>query len=813
MKLVAYELRKLAGMRYLWILLALMTALCAGLFYYESGAADVNRDYFDAMDAILADYIKSPDRINAAYAVYQSYLERQQNVQEEFLDSLGDAMPDDFYDRMEAAINAVVYTDTLGYSCADGTPITDEEVFWMIDRCVSLDGNYRSETEGIISVIEGVMKRYEAINATDAPIYEYESHFFDVYTNALENVKIEPVYTHGWLQYFSYDEIGIFICVYLILAAGVVFLYERSSGTLPIIRTTRKGRIKTAVAKMTATLLMTVLAVVVFTAAVLITCYFTFGFSSASAPVQAVLTYCPYVVSLGEYALIMLAVRCVAAVMFASVIALVSSLTFSSFVTYISGTVLLVANIIVNFFITSSDWLIVNLVSIIWGHGIMSQYTEVLSFGHFHSTLRTSIVIYIVIAVSASAVTIAFGGRKSAVPSPALTHKVTATVKQKLFAIIPERKSGHDRAYPHTLIAWECSKLLTPVTTIAVIVLLIASGREAYGYYNAHISDGQRKYESYVNEHLFGEYDEEKLDYIYERFDYTSGVTDSETESEMFEKYSNGEIGYEELSAYLDERDSANAEAGILKDVREQTSYLSRLEKETSVRGWLFFDTNLTRVLDRDINIFMFAAVMIVFARIYAADYAGKISEGNFAAILHTTKKGRRDSFRSKVLSTLLISFAITAVFTLVDLAIGIATTERFFDILSAPMMSMQEYRVLDSGITVGVYMVMMILIRFSAYMLLSLLTTAASYIVKKIPMTLFIVALFTLLPYALVYMGILALRYVDFTAMLAGGKLLTRSAVFAVAGGTYVFAAVLVIAYAVLTAVGVAYVRKRTGK
>ena len=48
---------------------------------------------------------------------------------------------------------------------------------------------------------------------------------------------------------------------------------------------------------------------------------------------------------------------------------------------------------------------------------------------------------------------------------------------------------------------------------------------------------------------------------------------------------------------------------------------------------------------------------------------------------------------------------------------------------------------------------------------------------------------------------------------MLAGGKLLVRSATFAVAGEAYVFAALLVIAYAVLTAAGVVYVINWTGK
>lgn len=70
-----------------------------------------------------------------------------------------------------------------------------------------------------------------------------------------------------------------------------------------------------------------------------------------------------------------------------------------------------------------------------------------------------------------------------------------------------------------------------------------------------------------------------------------------------------------------------------------------------------------------------------------------------------------------------------------------------------------------------------------------------------------------TLLPYALVYMGILVLRYVDFTAILAGGKLLTRSAEFGVFNGTYTFAIILTCCYIILNSATIMFVRYEIGK
>lgn len=803
MKLLGYELRKLCGMRFLWILLALLTVLCAALFYYESGAAEYDYETEDFRAAVLADYAADPDRFEAARAALEEYDARMNERYAEFYATHDPDREDDLPEKLKAYTADIVYVDTLGY---DG--YGDDIAIAVVDMAKNEQRWFIDRIDNVISVADGVLRRYTAIGAGDSPVCEYERHFIDVYGRVRENVRLPLARARGWDKVFSYDRVTVFVLVYLILGSGVLFLHERTSGTLPIVRTTRRGRSATAAAKIISTLLLAAVAAVVFSLGVLITSALTFGLSDPSAPIQLLTTHrtCPYVVSIWQYALMTLGVRVLAAVMFAAVVALASSLSFSPVVTYITGTVITVANVIVNFFITSSDWLLVNLVSVMTANGLLSAYTEVILFGRYHSTVKTTLVIYASIAVAAAAAAALLGGRRSAAPSSSgRLAKSWQRFRAKLSARKARRPS--QRRYPCSMFVWECEKLLTPAMVIVVAALLILSAHDSEEYYGEHISRGQLAYEEYINEHLFGPLTDEKIDYINERVEYTNEYTSEERLLLVMKG------PYEELIDFLDKRDEAMAESSILESVKDDLDRLSAIREEDGVDGWFMFDVNVGRILSRDINIYMLAAIVIVFSRMYAPDYAGKVSEGNFASILRTTRRGRRASYRAKLSSAAAVSLLIGLLFIITDAAIGISSAGRFFDIMSAPLISIRSYADMNTNITVGAYFAIICALRAASCVMIALITSAASFALHKLPATLFAVSMFTLLPYALVYMGVKALRFVDITAMVSGGKLMTRSSAMAIGGSPFAFAAIFVCGYAAVTAAASLAVRAKTGK
>ena len=823
MRLVYYELKKLAGIRYMSVLLFLTAAACAGFFclsHLTNEFADNidSRDIANAYSAFVREYNESPGRIDVAKRVYEEYLAEQDRAEEEFRatheePSWSDEEAVRKYNRaLEAARDAVVYENQLGYFYSDGEHIPDAKFFDYIRYNGRINDDWHRQIESIVNVTEGTMKRYENIGAVDAPIYGYQVHFNERYSKIGESVELGLSYQHGWRQFFDYDSSGIFAYVYLILAAGAVFLNERSCGFLPVLRTTRGGRAKTISAKTAALVITAVFVTVLFTIVQLAVCEVMIGFSSAGDPIQTIYRNCIYPWTIGGYALALLATRCICAAAFACAAGLAAALSFSPVVTCAAGASILVSNVIVNFFTSGSAVLYLNLIGMSTDTS-MRQYSEVLIFGQFRSTRLVGIILYLAIAAASAAVTVTVGSRRSFVSAPRRTRKLYEFLARIGDKFIPKRRGkGGSKLYPKTLFGWECSKLATPASIVLVILLLSAFAYDAYRTYGEAVSEEERAYETYLDLHLFGELTDEKAEYIEKRNELIAILASDDSQEELLAAYSRGDITAEEYFAYLDGRDEAKAESLMIGRAAEDMAYLKALGSETGTRGWLFSRVSISRLLGRDVNIFLLAALIVIFARVYVPDFAGRSSEGSFMTIQRTTRRGRRASFRARTLSVLILSFCVFVLFEAVDLLFGIAATHRFFDILSAPVSSIEAYRSLD-GISIGGCIALILALRFCGYLIVAYLTVSASYITKRTPPTLFILAAFTLLPYVLVYMGALELRYIDFTAMLAGGKLLTRSADFALGGGVYTFASLLVAGYSVLTLAASQYVRYKTGR
>ena len=832
MKLLYYELRKLAGMKYLWALLLIMLAVCCGVFVYGTRYrySQDRIDIYNALNDFYREYEKSPDRINTIMKNVAAYIaERDSPVYDD------DDIDWDTFDYEEyleeLAERYGIYR--LGYTYRDGTPISDEYFYDYLNMALSSEDNYRDYIDRVLNVTDGVMKRLELQGKTDSPIYEYECHFHDLYAPLRDSVEFQVSTLRGWDAFFAFDEISIFIYVYLMLAASVVFLHERTNGFLSVLRTTDGGRIKTSFAKVGAVIIASVFVVVVFTVCVYTTCYVTIGFSSGTAPIQSFIVKkidgliglssdyklfeCPYALTMWGYAAVSLLMRCVCATAFACVLTLISAVTFSPVITYATGAAVIVINVVVNYFMSSSNWLRLNLVSLASTNDVLGTHDEVLFAGHYIGVLGLGMFICALAVVASSVATVIIGGRRGVVTLPSSWQRIRSVkiyVREIWHSLSDKmKKSAHLRRYPSSIFMWECRKLLTPGMLILVLALFGASIYNTFDVYGKDIQEAKLAYEEYISSNYFGEYGADKAQSISDAVAENAEIGNSDKHDEMMSQYYMGLIGEEELEAYMNVYYEAVAVSSQLQRVSEQSSYLRQLEDETGVRGWFVSDAHLSRLFGRGIDIFLLAAVVVIFSRAYSADYAGGSSAGDFSVLLRTTERGRRASFRAKMLSTLTVSLVIALMFTAVDVIVAVSSTPQFFDMLSAPMMSFESHRALDSGITVGAYIALMLLFRLVVCVTIAFLTVFASSITKKISLTLFVIAAFTLLPYVLVYMGMSPLSYVDITAALAGDKLLTRSTEFAVAGGAYTFAAMIVIAYAALTVIGAIYVRKKTGE
>lgn len=372
---------------------------------------------------------------------------------------------------------------------------------------------------------------------------------------------------------------------------------------------------------------------------------------------------------------------------------------------------------------------------------------------------------------------------------------------------------GRMRKYGRSLFVWEFSKLMTARSVLVVLLLAAVSAYTSYGYYTEKESDSEAAYEKFIANEWYGPLTIEREAEFYARREEIDGYISDTAYSDMTEAYASGEITAEEYEDFTTGYRRAIRESPMMDRLEEAVARISKVRNESGVVGWLIPTGGVSRLLGRDVNVWRLAAVVIVCVRLYTPDHAGRVSESDFALISKTTKRGRRSLFRAKLSAAATVAVMISLIFEAADLLIGLTVTDGLPELFAAPVLSLWNYAMFRDGITVGGFIAAAAVIRFAATLMLALLTGALSFVLKRMMPTLLAVAMFTLVPYALVYMGMLTFRLLDFTAALSGCRLLRLSAVSVFFTGIYTFAAVDLVGFAVLTLAALLFVRSRMGR
>ncbi len=818
-RLVGYEIRKLCGIKYLAVMLAVVSAAAAGLFYYKTDAASIDRRYDACMKELAEKCARDPSIIETVEETEERRWEAIEALYEQMKAEGKDPDLEENYREFNLrsiALQSEFDGTTLGVVCSDGSEVSDTTVVRDLKSLYLGNANYFDwQLSKIIKSAEKNLRLAEIRHTTDTPAYEYERHFYDRFSAVSERVHVSETRPYGWGQFFDFDELGIFAFLYVTLAAGAVFIHERRCGTLTIIRTSENGRIVTTAAKLTALFCAVAFAVTVLTAAVFLTCALTFGFSSASEPVQSALgANCPYLFSMGGYAAVLLLVRVFAVFVFACLVALASSLTFSPIVSYAAGALIIVASLVINYFESFSKWLSLNLFGITTGQNF-ADYSELFIAGHYYPTLNVSLLLFVPAVIISAAVAVAVGGRRTVIPRPRVPflRKLREAREAREASSPARRRVRAARKYSPSLFAFEMKKFLTPGVTVAVVLLFAASVWSSFAAYGEPMYDAERVRDEYVSEHLLGEITDSWLEDFNAHRAEVEYNADYERRIEHINAFTAGELTRDELDARLDVVDEYQREKSILGVLATEINELRRTGERAGVGCWLIPETMITRILGRDTNIFLLLAVLVLFSGAYDADFAKSSSGDSFSTIKRATARGRRASFRSKTLAVLVLSLAVTAAFLLADLAVGVAMTRDFSRILGAPLVSLGDYADYGGTITVGGYLALSVCLRAVSFVMLAVMTCMVSYFVRSMQKTLFVTVLYTLLPFALSYMGVDAMRRLDFTSALAGGRLLVNSSMFGSFGGAYAFAAIFMCVCAAITLASSLAVRRATGK
>jgi len=767
---IGYEIKKLLGVRYLWIFLVILLLLNSAVAWYTADNTPAAGEPVDLLSGFFTSYFEDPASYDAHYAEMQAFNQEQNNL-------MGEAIRNGDYDFVPETMPNVYSTDD-NYA--------DSLLFYTLYAAVDTAQNYPETIQTVIDSAKANLTEFAAMGIpADSFAYRYQLRVISLYELARDNVQIGIEYTRGWNEYFEYDIVNVFLSVMIIMLGTLVFAQEKQSGFLPIIRTAKYGRFRTAVAKILTMLILSSVFVLLFTLSTWAVYGMRLGFSSPQNVIQALDTFTlsPYQITIGEYFVITIGVRLLTFAVFSVIILALSTVFYNYIMIYMTG----LGFYGLNFLLYSLRYINagnpaknLNFVATAAVNPLFVRYRAVNLFGIVAGYVPFMLWVFGILLVGCSVLTVVLytKGAKEIRPawldtilSSVLTKKaVLYSILQKIRLRIPRHNARSH--YSLSLTAAESFKTLISSRFILVIALLLCiKVGYAADLYAANRSHADKVYKEYMTV-LEGPVTEEKMMYL---ADERAAINETLSKQKIMQQaYINEEITFEEYHEYLSDYNYAYSRDEYLRVIEEHAAYLQRQKDETGIDGWFIYDTGWRKLYSGDADLFLYTAILLLLTGTFASEYASRSSAGGFAQILRSTKNGREKTFTAKLFSAEII--AVTLSFLMAAVDIVTVFTQYDMPALSAPLLSMQMFGSVSSAIPVGAYLVLFVLLRVTGAVLMALLVCALSELLCRYIPVLGSAVILTLLPALCAAFGLAAAENVNFLNLLAGTPLVLQS-------------------------------------
>ena len=788
--LVRYEIKKLLGVRYLWVFLAVLLLVNSAVAWVTAGNTRAAAEPADRIAEFFEAYFENPAEIDAHYAEMQAFAEEQNRL-------FSEAMRAGVYD-FEPETMPSLYSDDESYP--------DSLLF---DKLYSTLRAAKEYPELLDTVIERAKKNLSSLSymgvSEDSFSYRYQLRVIGLYEEMRDTVTIGAEYTRGWQEYFSYQTVDLFVFLMLIMLGSLLFAEEKQSGFLPVLRTAKNGRIRTAAAKILTMLLLTCTFTLLFTISTFAVYGLRIGYSSPENAIQALsaFTYSPYRITIGAYFWIALGMKLLTFSVFSVLLLVLSVLFYNYVLIYLAGLGVFGINFLlytIRYIDANNLFKNLNLVTASAVLPLFERYRAMNFFGAVVGFVPAMLILFPCLLLLGAGLTVFFfakgtNGIRIGWMDSAVSVCMTAAAKLRGYFTVnrrkTERRPAKVRAYSRSLILAECYKTLIS-SRFWIPVLLILCVKVGY---SVHINTPSKSYADAVYREymttLEGELTEDKLAYL--TGERTAINETLSRQKAMREAYLNEEISFEEYHDYLSEYNYAYSRDELLRVIESHADYLQSKEAETGVRGWFVYDTGWKKLYGGDADLFLYVSLLLLFVGSFAAEYVSKSSSGGFAQILRSTRNGRQKTFSAKLVS----SGGIALLLALLTVAVDIFTVFRGYEMpaWNAPLCSIEMLSAVPGSVAVGQYLCLFVLLRLAAALLMTLLICALSELLARYLPVLGCVVLLTLLPALCAYFGLAAAEKVSFLNLLAGTPLFLQSAQRALFGSGYAMLALWLVA------------------
>jgi len=777
-RFVGYELKKLFGVKYLWVFLFVLLMLNTAIAWYTADQTAAAQEPTQMISEFFDEYFANPSALDAYYAEIQAFTAEQQEL---------------FREAMRLG-NYEFQQETMPNLYSSDEKYPDSALFNKLYSTINAAKEYPDVLDKVIERAWANLDAFTDMGITeDSFTYRYQLRVIELYELMRDSVEIGVEYTRGWDEYFRYDTVNIFIFIMLIMLGSVIFAQEKQSGFLPIMRTAKNGRAKTAVAKILTMLLLTGVFVLMFTFSTFAVYGLRIGFSSPHNVIQALSTFTlsPYQITIGQYFAITIGVKLLTFAVFSMIVLTLSVVFYNYILIYFAGLGLFGLHFLLytlSYIDANSVFKNLNLVATAAGNPLFVRYRAMSFFGAVAGFVPSMCVFFsLLIAVCAVMTVLLYVNGAAGIRIGWIDGTITwcmtktADIRHK-FAVFKRKPKHKARTYSHSLILAEVFKTLISSRFI-VIVLLILCVKTWYSYDTNMPASSYTDmvYKEYMTL-LEGEVTEEKLTYLAEE---RAMINETLAKQSMMQQaYVDEKITFDEYREYLSDYNYAYSRSDLLSVIENHADYLADKEAETGIRGWFLYDTGWYKMYAEDADLFLYAVILLLLTGSFAAEYVSKSSAGGFAQLLRSTKNGRHKTFWAKLISSGMIALILAILTGTVDTAVIILGYD--LPAMNAPLVSMQMFADVTSGITVAQYFAVFFIMRMAGALLMAMLICALSELLARYIPVLGTAVILTLLPALCAYFGLSAAEHVNFLNLLAGTPLFLQSAEMALFGNGY---------------------------
>ncbi|MBQ7379681.1 MAG: hypothetical protein IJW70_08425 [Clostridia bacterium] len=639
----------------------------------------------------------------------------------------------------------LLVTGGLAYNQASKTPESQQT------------RQYEKKISAVISNAKRQLQQ-SLYNSEDSYATLYFEDVIEIYTD-LKDLELAEQPVNGWDTYLSFSAANPLLLICAVFLSVHLFSIDSKTGMQPILYASANGRLQYAAAKIGATLLSAFVLNLLFFGITLLGMWL--GTLHGEAPAEPMMAFAglgeyvqsfgvflgaPYALRTWQAILLLFAVRTCITVFVCSLAGLLTYALGNRLVALVLSMLVYVANIVLNnrtYLNTDVFFDHCNLVAASDAATFLSKYQCVRVLGKPVSVVLAILVLYAALAL------VCLGGF-------VLLHLKFANVK------LGSKEKRKHKSYASAssrsaLLGWELKKLTkSRVVMLTLILLLLASAVGGVLQYREYTSKSDQIYYDYVQV-LAPMDDAQRWGYL-------------DAESERVSQ------GYRNYFKYRNATPDALPEGIDMLQIENEYYYaclhempLVRVSEACayqSERGLdgltLLYDTGWMTLFESGDHILLFLAILIVATSLAAVEFSSK-----FAGILSTTPRGRRDTWRTKLLLSALLTTAFFTIFTLMQL-LPILLAYRFED-ANAALISLQTYKNALPSITLWQYAAMILLLRYASCLFICVLTCYVTSQVKVSYLSLLILTAAVQLPGLLYGMGADVLQHCRMTTLLDG--------------------------------------------